>query len=121
MNERRDYENNGFGWHQEERRRDYDHSLEAMCLHCDLRREVNSKVSWKLFILIIGGILTITGTFLGIASNAAINGAERMLDTSKATLEAIHVVGERTAKIEARQEILMNRVADIDNENHRSR
>lgn len=108
MNDRRNYDQNGFG------RRDYDKSFESMCLHCDLRQEVKTKVSWKLFIAIIGGILAIVGTFLGIGSTAAVNGAERMIDTSKATLEAIHKVSERTARIEARQEILMRRVSDLD-------
>jgi len=108
MNERRDYDGNGRG------RRDYDNSMESFCLHCDLRKEMNSKVSWKLFILIIGGILTISGTILGIGTNIAAKGAERMLNTSQETLTAIHGIGERTARIEARQELIMNKVDDLD-------
>jgi len=109
-NDRRDFDKNGLGWHQKYRRRDYDKDMESFCLHCDLRKEVSGKVSWKMFFIIIGGILTIIGTIAGIGAPIASNGIEKMVNTSQATLQAIHDVSERTTRIETRQEIIMDDV-----------
>ena len=104
MNERRDYKSNGRG------RRDYDKSFEAMCLHCNLREEVNTKVSWKHLLAIFGIIGAIVSAVLTFTIPPAVHGVERMRDTSKATLDAVYKVSERTARIETRQEIIMDRV-----------
>lgn len=116
MAERRDPENSGaLG------RRDYDDDFAIHCLNCDLRKEVKEKVSWKLFIIIISGILAIAGAFISLGTNAAVNGVQSMISTSKETLKAIHDVGDRTTRIEAKQETIINRLNARRERNRRER
>lgn len=108
MDERRLPEN-GLG------RRDYDRNMEAFCLHCDLRKEVQTKVSWKLFVLILGGVMTGIGALVSIGAPIASEGLQKMVDTSKETLTAVHSVSERITRIETRQDIIMDDVKELKN------
>jgi hypothetical protein len=101
MTDKRDYRANGLG------RRDYDNYFAAHCLSCDLRKEVKTKLSWRHYIMITGGILAILGTVLGVGAKVATTGVVRMLDTQKETLNAVHKVSERASRIETRQEAIM--------------
>jgi len=108
MNERRD-EQNGNGWHQEYRRREYD-SFESMCLKCDLRKEINGKVSWKHLLIVIGLIGSIVGTALALTVPAAIHGVERIVDTSKETLVTVNGIDKKMAIIETKQQSILHRL-----------
>jgi len=69
-----------------------------------------SKVDWKRFVWIVSGILAICGAILAIGSKIAFEGATRMLDTSKQTLDAVHLISERTVKIETEQRVMMSHI-----------
>lgn len=110
MNERRDYDKNGIGWHQDKRRRDYDKEFAAHCINCDLRQEVKTKVSWKHFTIIgaVVGFFIGIGLYIGIPQ--AIHGAERMIDTSKETLAAVQTVKEKVIELDVKQAIIIRRL-----------
>lgn len=111
MVEKRDYKGNNFG------RRPYDKNLATMCLQCDLRREVKEKVSWKHLVIILGIIGSIIGAGLSISMPPAIHGIERMMETSKSTLNAINTVNAKVIVIETKQQTILNRL----NKNKRSK
>lgn len=111
IKERRNYRKNGHG------RRSYDRNFLEHCLSCDLREEVNKKLSIKIFGIFVAFIVAI----LGIGASIAGIGLNNFADTSKATYEAVSGIKERTARMEARQEIIVDRLKDIDEDDEHAR
>lgn len=105
--ERRDYEKNGIGWHQPERRRQYDTTFLGHCISCDLRNEVKTKMSWRHFTVVMGIIGAFISAIIAVSAPTAVRGFERLVDTNKETLEAVHKISDRTSRIETRQEMIM--------------
>jgi hypothetical protein len=71
---------------------------------------VKTKLSWKHYIWITGGILAIFGAVLGIGAKVATTGVVRMLDTQKETLTEVHKVSERASRIETKQQIMLHQL-----------
>ena len=84
--------------------------LAAYCLKCGLREEIKTKMSWKHFTIVMGTIGTIVGTILYLIVPAGVHGIERIVDTNKATLEAIHDVERQVIKLDVKQQSILNRL-----------
>jgi hypothetical protein len=111
VTEQRDYEKNGLG------RRTYDNKFLEHCLSCDLRKEVKSKLSLKVFAIFISSLIALTGIAVTIAGL----GARSMIETSKQTLEVVHQVSVDVATIQVKQQILIHQLHKDNNERDRTR
>jgi hypothetical protein len=110
MIERRDHVKNGFG------RRPYDKFLEH-CMNCDLREEVKSKLSLKVFAIFITSLIALTGIVVTIAGL----GAKGMIETSKKTLEVVHQVSVDVATIQVKQQLLIHQLHKDNDGRNRTR
>lgn len=105
MEEKRNYTENGRG------RRDYDKDFANFCLHCDMRREVETKVSWKHFVFIFGGALTIIALALTIGGSLAATGWQDYSTSMQTSIRNIrngtNELVRTTERIETKQEFIL--------------
>lgn len=88
-----------------EKRRKVDRDFAEMCLDCDLRNDVKEKLSVKIFGIFVASMVALLGLILGVGGF----GVTRILRNSDLALNALHQVEQRTARIEAKQEVLLRR------------
>ena len=75
------------------------------CMVCDLRTDVKEKLSVKIFGIFVASMVALLAIMFGVGGI----GVDRIVKNSDLALEAIHQIEQRTARIEAKQEILLQR------------
>ena len=69
---------------------------------------MRKKISWKVGICIVGGIMAIVGTLLAIGAPLLADGIRMQIKTSKDTLNAVH-------RIEVTQAVLNEQMDRLEN------
>jgi len=69
-------------------------------------------VGIKIFAIFVSSMIAL----MAIAASLSGVGINRFLNTQKETLNAVNSIGQRTAVIETRQDIIMRKVIDINAE-----
>ena len=73
------------------------------CMGCDVRTELKRRITWTVFICIVGGITAIAGVVITVTAPMAVTGVTRMMDNTANTATAVH-------RMEITQEVLKEKI-----------